>query len=94
MPVDPARAEEFDPAKVPHVGELLVELDRAATDDSSAKLPEGRCGGRWRSLTYAEYDRTSLKPYVDMLERHARAIVADVRASRPGGFAVVAGLTH
>ncbi|KAL1406589.1 p48 polypeptide of DNA primase [Vanrija albida] len=69
VPVDPARAEEFDPATVPHVGELLLELDRAATDDSSAKLPE-------------EYDRTSLKPYVDMLELHARAIVADVRASK------------
>lgn len=29
-----------------------------------------------------DYERTSLKPYVDMLERHARSITADVKASQ------------
>ena len=29
MPVDPTRIEEFDPAKVPTVGQLLKEIDEA-----------------------------------------------------------------
>jgi DNA primase small subunit len=69
IPIDPDRAHEFDPEAVPHVGELLVELDNAPAADSGGKIPE-------------DYERTSLKPYVEMLERHAKAIMADVRGAR------------
>ncbi|TXT15458.1 uncharacterized protein COLE_01651 [Cutaneotrichosporon oleaginosum] len=69
VPIDPNHAQHFDPDAVPTVGELLVELDRAPPSDSNGKMAE-------------DYDRTSLKPYVEMLDRHARAITADVRRGR------------
>ncbi|GMK55912.1 hypothetical protein CspeluHIS016_0209680 [Cutaneotrichosporon spelunceum] len=69
VPIDPAKVDDFDPDTVPTVGELLVELDRASSSDNDGKMVE-------------DYDRTSLKPYVEMLERHARAIMDDVRGAR------------
>lgn len=41
-----------------------------------------RVGGCRTTLT-ADYENTSLKPYVAMLEKHARAIIADRRAGKP-----------
>ena len=34
VPVDPTRVEEFDPAKVPTIGQLLKEIDEAAVINS------------------------------------------------------------
>lgn len=79
IPIDPERVEEFDPEDVPHVGQLLVELDGLPPSDSTSKMPEGEFK-LWTWLT-ADYEQTSLKPYVDMLQRHARAIIADVQKS-------------
>ncbi|BEJ15644.1 hypothetical protein CspHIS471_0502490 [Cutaneotrichosporon sp. HIS471] len=69
VPVDPEKVDDFDPDTVPTVGELLAELDRAPPSDSNGKMIE-------------DYDRTSLKPYVEMLEKHARAIMEDVKGAR------------
>ena len=83
IPVDPEKVDEFDPEDVPHVGQLLVELDDVPPSDSSSKMPEGGFGLLDLCSDPPDYDHTSLKPYVDMLRKHAEAIVADVRSQRP-----------
>jgi DNA primase small subunit len=35
VPVDPERVDEFDPARVPTVGQLLRELDAAASESDT-----------------------------------------------------------
>ncbi|KIM26697.1 hypothetical protein M408DRAFT_330457 [Serendipita vermifera MAFF 305830] len=60
VPVDPLRVNEFDPAKVPSVGQLLGELDALA---GSAEVDE------------LDWEQTSMKPYVEMMEEHNRRIL-------------------
>lgn len=36
MPVDPARIEEFDPARVPTIGQLLKEIDETMATNGEA----------------------------------------------------------
>ncbi|KAG8720422.1 hypothetical protein FRC08_000295 [Ceratobasidium sp. 394] len=66
VPVDPARVNDFDPETVPSVGQLLQELDN---------VPSAEPG----SEHHSDWEHTSLKPYVDMLERHVAAIMNDSR---------------
>ncbi|KAJ7647588.1 hypothetical protein FB45DRAFT_1019818 [Roridomyces roridus] len=63
VPVDPEKIEEFDPEKVPTVSQLLGELDSGGDGDEH----------------HSDWERTSLKPYVDMLDRHNAAIMGEVR---------------
>ncbi|CAE6413399.1 unnamed protein product [Rhizoctonia solani] len=71
VPVDPAHVDEFDPEAVPTIGGLLRELDN---------LPATQPGVEHHS----DWEHTSLKPYVEMLERHASAIMNDVRERKRG----------
>ncbi|KAG8933766.1 hypothetical protein FRC00_012842, partial [Tulasnella sp. 408] len=71
VPVDPAKIDEFDPMTVPTVGELLEELGLA------------QAGGDGQTDTSSsEWERTKLKPYVDMLEKHTAGVMADARERR------------
>lgn len=71
VPVDPAKIDEFDPMTVPTVGELLEELGLA------------QAGGEGQADTsISEWERTKLKPYVDMLEKHTAGVMADARERR------------
>lgn len=99
VPVDPKRTDEFDPEKVPTVGQLLRELDSNAkegavesetpADDgyehyqgnpdpyhTLSKLSSKRCSST------ADWERTSLKPYVEILDAHARNLMGEVRRRR------------
>ncbi|CEL62653.1 DNA primase small subunit [Rhizoctonia solani AG-1 IB] len=71
VPVDPAHVDEFDPEAVPTIGGLLRELDN---------LPATQPGVEHHS----DWEHTSLKPYVEMLERHASAIMNDARERKRG----------
>ncbi|ORX37791.1 hypothetical protein BD324DRAFT_623331 [Kockovaella imperatae] len=69
VPVNPSLVDEFDPALVPTVGELLNELDRIPPDSGEARKAD-------------DYEHTSLKPYVDMFEKHVAAILRDSRGAK------------
>ncbi|KAG8953713.1 hypothetical protein FRC04_001917 [Tulasnella sp. 424] len=73
VPVDPAKINEFDPMTVPTVGELLEELGLAQAGGGVEGQAENN---------NSEWERTKLKPYVDMLEKHTAAIMADARERR------------
>ena len=74
VPVDPANIETFDPEKVPTVIQLLKELDSSAGENT--ENGDHRAGTRFinatrvtalTSMCALDWERTSLKPYVDML---------------------------
>ncbi len=80
VPVNPAEVDHFDPASVPTVGQLLRELDRPTTEGTGEEA-----GGSPRvKVSRPDYDRTSLKPFVEMFERHVSAIIKERMASKKG----------
>ncbi|KAG5652475.1 hypothetical protein H0H81_004883 [Sphagnurus paluster] len=70
VPVDPDRIEEFDPESVPTVSQLLRELDAL--------------GGKTEPSSETDWEKTSLKPYVDMLDKHALRLMEQVRLDKRG----------
>ncbi|KAK1923549.1 hypothetical protein DB88DRAFT_491596 [Papiliotrema laurentii] len=69
VPVNPSLVEEFNPATVPTVGDLLNELDKVPADASEGRKVE-------------DYEHTSLKPYVEMFEKHVAAVLRDARGAK------------
>lgn len=135
VPVDPTRIDEFDPAKVPTVGQLLKEIDEAmvvnAEDGaegahhlpgkllfSQSLAPLGHFLSRARRgipihaisglpgailhplTSYAftdhsppfphraaeiDWEKTSLKPYIALLDAHNKALMEETRRRKRGG---------
>ncbi|KZO89488.1 hypothetical protein CALVIDRAFT_543524, partial [Calocera viscosa TUFC12733] len=76
VPIGPEKADEFGPEKVPTVGGLLYELNLS----EQAKAEEGADPLR------GDWERTSLKPYVEMLQRHAQELARETRDERQSEF--------
>ncbi|KAG6866642.1 hypothetical protein C0991_000752 [Blastosporella zonata] len=72
VPVDPAHIDDFNPETVPTVGQLLQELDTVGRS-------EGESGEH-----HSDWERTSLKPYVDMLDKHGLRLMEHVRLEKRG----------
>ncbi len=70
VPIDLKRLEGFDPLGVPTVTELLGEIDAW---DSAGKNDEGE--GEVRKLQ--DYEKTSLKPYIEYFRSHVAALLKD-----------------
>lgn len=68
VPIDPARADEFDPFGVPTVGQLLREIDDWAAKGKKEPAAEGEI---------QDWEKTSLKPYVDVFKRFVAGLVRD-----------------
>jgi len=75
VPVDPATVNDFDPESVPTVMKLLEELDKKSIPvDTPAENGEH----------HSDWEDTSLKPYVDMLDKHVLKIMDEVRRNKRG----------
>lgn len=70
VPIDLRRLEEFDPLGVPTVTELLGEIDAW---DSANKKADGDDDVKKLS----DYEKTSLKPYVDYFRTHIAGILRE-----------------
>lgn len=84
VPVDPERIDEFDPDTVPTVGQLLQELDAAKAESGTEEHSGGssvpaHSNCELINALVIDWERTSLKPYVDMLEKHAMGLMGEVR---------------
>jgi DNA primase small subunit len=67
VPINPKKAEDFDPLGVPTVTELLAEIDQWTA-------PEG---GENEGKSVRDWDKTSLKPYVDYFRSFVIALLKD-----------------
>lgn len=67
---------EFDPDTVPTVGQLLVELERVPAPTTEEDKDKAKRMDDW--------ENTSLKPYVEMFERHVAAVLKDARRNKRG----------
>ncbi|KAG5352196.1 hypothetical protein C0989_003277 [Termitomyces sp. Mn162] len=72
VPVDPEHIEDFDPESVPTVNQLLQELDtfRRSEGDSTEH--------------HSDWERTSLKLYVDIMDKHALRLMERMRQEKRG----------
>ncbi|CED84873.1 prim-pol domain-containing protein [Phaffia rhodozyma] len=86
VPVDPARISEFDPSTVPTLGQLIGELNVAAaaakTDPQSVDGENGSSQDLGDEKKVVDWRQTSLKPYVDMLERHSQGLLRQTREKK------------
>lgn len=65
------KAEEFDPLSVPTLNSLLAELDayvEPIDSEEGAKI--------------SDIDKTSLKPYVQIFEKHVKGLIKEQRVKR------------
>ncbi|KAG8529197.1 uncharacterized protein KY384_005832 [Bacidia gigantensis] len=75
VPIDLEKVEKFDPLGVPTVTELLGEID---------EFGQGMAGGEEEGVAgkkVADYEKTSLKPYVEYFKRH----VGELLKAEQGG---------
>ncbi|KAF9524030.1 prim-pol domain-containing protein [Crepidotus variabilis] len=61
VPVDPHTVDSFDPSTVPTVGQLLRELDEMGNSNGEE--------------TKADWEKTSLKPYIELMNNHVRTVI-------------------
>ena len=88
VPIDPRKADEFDPLSVPTVTTLLAEIDAYdANHAAEAEIPdtEGSAmngsdikGGR----KLQDYEKTSLKPYIDFFRSFIAGLLKEERAGK------------
>lgn len=92
VPVDPDRIDEFKPERVPTVGQLLRELDAVVKPEGKTEgEAEEHHSGSYYLFTFSfashadrnlDWEKTSLKPYVDMLDKHALRLMDEVRKTK------------
>ncbi len=73
VPIDTNRLTKFDPLGVPTVTELLGEID---TFDERATEEEGRVG------RYQDYEKTSLRPYVEYFKTYVAGLLRDEKMEK------------
>ncbi len=76
VPIDTRKVEEFDPLDVPTVTELLDEID--AWDKEHVNGDEDEGGGETKKI--ADYDKTSLKPYVEFFRGFVASLLKDEKS--------------
>ena len=72
VPIDPRLVDEFDPLEVPTVTELLEQIDQHKGREMEV---EGKSGTE-------DYDKTSLKPYVDYFRAFVSTLLKDETAGK------------
>jgi DNA primase small subunit len=73
VPIDPKRLTQFDPEAVPTVTDLLGEID--VWDSKNGKTEDEE----EETKKVQDYEKTSLKPYVDFFKAHVSSLLRDER---------------
>jgi len=93
VPIDPKHVEDFDPEAVPTIVDLLRELNHwIPTVDGNVKehnaterYIDDSEGSQARLLS--DWEKTSLKPYVEMFQEHIRGLTIERSRTKPLGAA-------
>ncbi len=73
VPIDTKRLAKFDPLGVPTITELLGEIDKFDVRRASEEIEEVRI---------QDYEKTSLKPYVDYFRSYVAALLKDEKGMK------------
>ncbi|KAI9890088.1 MAG: hypothetical protein M1814_004487 [Vezdaea aestivalis] len=68
VPIDPRKLDDFDPLAAPIITDLLEEIDRWDKDHPAEEQGEG-------AKRTKDYEKTSLKPYVDYFKSFVAALL-------------------
>lgn len=92
VPILAEKIHEFNPETVPTVNQLLRELDQHTSALNVEGAPGSPQPGEFiiskdfnpkLTLPLAiDWEKTSLKPYIDILDRHAKGLMEEVRRSK------------
>lgn len=77
VPIDTRRVEEFDPLTVPTVTELMDEIDQWDKKHGASMSSEER-------MNVKDWQKTSLKPYVDYFKGHVAGILKEESKGKRG----------
>ncbi|KAK7924273.1 p48 polypeptide of DNA primase [Apiospora marii] len=91
VPIDPRRLDDFDPLAVPTVQELLAEIDEwkdqegdenpaVKEEDAEVKKEDGVPAAKRSNIQ--DWEKTSLKPYVEYFRSFVLALMKDERDSK------------
>ncbi|KIM45108.1 hypothetical protein M413DRAFT_330670 [Hebeloma cylindrosporum] len=72
VPLDLESINKFDPESVPTLGQLLQELDTIGMSMDKEQTREA----------HSDWEKTSLKPYIDIMEKHSNALMDEVRREK------------
>ncbi|RPB21509.1 putative DNA primase small subunit [Terfezia boudieri ATCC MYA-4762] len=78
VPIDASKAEDFDPLSVPTVTELLEEINQWDHKNKKTKV-ESEGAGPGTKEKHPDYEKTSLKPYVDFFKAFVASLIRDER---------------
>lgn len=93
VPIDTQKVEQFDPLTVPTVSQLLDEInawDAKKPSDNPASSPgldnqetqSGVPDGEPQGRRIQDYEKTSLKPYIDYFRTFVASLLKDERAGK------------
>ncbi|KAH7325054.1 DNA primase small subunit [Stachybotrys elegans] len=74
VPIDPKHVEDFDPFSVPTVQSLLAEIDAWKAPEDEVKDENAK--------PIADWEKTSLKPYIDQFKGFVAGLLKDERDPR------------
>lgn len=76
VPIDTSKVEDFDPLSVPTVTELLAEIDSWAG--------EGRNDSEEEAKKMQDWEKTSLKPYIEYFRCFVAALLKEEKSGKRG----------
>ena len=80
VPIDPKKLEKFNPLTVPTVTDLLEEIDEWDAARRGKEEDEGADGeAEEKKMMMQDYEKTSLKPYVEFFKAHVASLLRDER---------------
>jgi DNA primase small subunit len=91
VPIDAKKADEFDPLSVPTVTQLLAEIDAWDAEHSGSNTGAEAVQGESStpsdsqgSRKLQEYEKTSLKPYIDYFRSFIASLNKEERVGKRG----------